>query len=145
MKTIEEAIAIAAHAHKGQFDKAGAAYILHPLRLMMTMRTEAEMMAAILHDVPEDTEWTIEKLRDEGFPDEVLAAVESVTKREGESYDDFITRASQNSIGRRVKVADLEDNMNTFRLTHLREKDLDRLAKYHRSWHRLVANELEGP
>ena len=140
-KTIEDAIAIAADAHKGQKDKAGAAYILHPLRLIMKMETEAEMLAAVLHDVIEDTGWTIEKLREEGFPDEVLAAVESVTKREGEDYDDFITRASQNPIGRRVKIGDLEDNLNTLRLSELQPKQLDNLAKCHRSWRRLSAKQ----
>jgi (p)ppGpp synthase/HD superfamily hydrolase len=138
MKTIEDAIAIAAQVHKGQTDKAGAVYIMHPLRLMMKMETEAEMITAVLHDVVEDSDWTIEKLRDEGFSDEVLAAVESVTNREGESYDEFVKRASENSIGRRVKIADLEDNMNTFRLAELRPKDLDRLAKYHKSWRQLT-------
>ncbi len=59
--TLEDAIQIAAQAHKGQSDKAGAPYILHPLRMMMRLKTEAEMITAILHDVVEDTDWTIEK------------------------------------------------------------------------------------
>lgn len=134
MKTIEDAIALAAAAHKGKTDKSGAAYILHPLRIMMKMNSEAEMITAVLHDVVEDTEWSLEQLRGEGFSEEVPAAVESVTNREGESYDDFIARAAKNLIGRRVKIADLEDNMNLFRLAEIREKDLVRMARYHRSW-----------
>ncbi len=132
--TLEDAIAIAAQAHKGEVDKAGAAYILHPLRMMMRLKSEAEMITAILHDVVEDTDWTIEKLREEGFSEEVLAAVECVTNREGESYEKFIERAGKNSIAWRVKIADLEDNMNIQRIGEITPKDLERLEKYHRSW-----------
>ena len=72
---LEDAIAIAAEAHRGQTDKAGAPYILHPLRMMIRMKTEAEMITAILHDVVEDSSWTIERLREIGFSKEVLVAV----------------------------------------------------------------------
>jgi len=146
--TIEDAILIAAQAHKGVKDKAGAAYILHPLRMMMRLKSEAEMMTAILHDVVEDTrdypeknKWTIEKLRDNGFPEEVLAAIEGVTNREGESYEKFIERAGKNPIARRVKIADLEDNMNIQRIGEITPKDLERLEKYHRSWRILTAKD----
>ncbi len=141
MATLEDAIAIAARAHKGVKDKAGAAYILHPLRMMMRLKTEAEMMTAILHDVVEDTDWTIEKLREQGFSEEVLAAVECVTNREGESYEKFIERAGKNPIARRVKIADLEDNMNIQRIGEITPKDLERLEKYHRSWRILTAKD----
>ena len=137
--TLEDAILIAAEAHKGQTDKAGACYILHPLRMMMKMKTEAEMMTAILHDVIEDSVWTIEKLRDAGFPEEVLKAVEGVTNREGESYEQFIERAGRNPIARQVKIADLEDNMNMQRIKEIKPKDLVRLEKYHKSWQKLTA------
>ena len=132
--TLEDAIQIAAKAHKGQSDKAGAPYILHPLRMMMRMKTEAEMITAILHDVVEDTDWTIEKLREKGFSEEVLEAVECVTNREGESYEQFIERAGKNPIARQVKIADLEDNMNIQRIGEIKPKDLERLEKYHKSW-----------
>ncbi len=139
MATLEEAILIAAEAHRGQTDKAGASYILHPLRMMMKMNTEVEMMTAILHDVVEDSEeWTIEKLRERGFSEEVLEAVESVTNREGENYDEFIERTGKNEIARRVKIADLEDNMNIHRIKEIKPKDLTRLEKYHKSWHLLT-------
>lgn len=136
--TLEDAIQIAAEAHKGQPDKAGAPYILHPLRMMMRMKTEAEMITAILHDVVEDTDWTIEKLRERGFSEEVLEAVECVTNREGESYDQFIERAAKNPIARQVKIADLEDNMNIQRIGEIKPEDLTRLEKYHKSWHVLT-------
>ena len=85
MSKLEEAILLAVKAHhKGRPDKAGKPYILHPLRMMLKMKTEAEMMAAVLHDVVEDTRWTLEQLRAKGFPEEVLEAVECLTKREGE-------------------------------------------------------------
>ncbi|MEO7675061.1 MAG: HD domain-containing protein [Pyrinomonadaceae bacterium] len=142
MSTLEKAIAIASEVHEGQFEKAGAPYIMHPLRLMMRMNTEAEMMAAVLHDVPEDSDpndkWTIQRLRDKGFSEEVLEAVDSVTERNGESYEDFVERAGRNRIGRKVKMADIEDNMNLQRIRELRPKDLERLAKYHKSRQRLI-------
>ncbi|MCA1617999.1 MAG: HD domain-containing protein [Acidobacteria bacterium] len=134
MATVEDAISIAAQAHKGQKDKAGASYLLHPLRMMMRMTSEAAMMAAVLHDVVEDTDWTLERLREEGFSDEVLEAVDCLTHREGESYQEFVERVRANPIARQVKIADLEDNMNIRRISQLGAKDLERLEKYHRAW-----------
>lgn len=132
--TIEDAIAIAAQAHKGQQDKAGAPYLLHPLRMMLRMKTEAAMMAAVLHDVVEDSDWTLEQLREAGFTEEVVTAVECLTHRESESYAEFITRVQTHAIAREVKVADLEDNMNILRISQLSSKDLQRLEKYHKAW-----------
>lgn len=132
--TFEDAVSIAAQAHKGQRDKAGAPYLLHPLRLMLRMNNEAAMMAAVLHDVVEDTPWTLERLRGEGFSAEVLEAVDCLTHREGESYQEFVERVRTNPIARQVKIADLEDNMNVRRIAQLGAKDLERLEKYHRAW-----------
>ena len=134
LATVEDAISIAAQAHKGQKDKAGAPYLLHPLRMMMRMTSEAAMMAAVLHDVVEDTDWTFERLREAGFSDEVLEAVDCLTHREGESYQEFVERIRANPIARQVKIADLEDNMNIRRISQLGAKDLERLEKYHRAW-----------
>ncbi len=136
--TLADAVAIAALAHRDQHDKAGAPYLLHPLRLLLGMDSETAMMAAVLHDVVEDTGWTLEQLRDAGFPEAVLAAVDCLTRRSLESYDAFIDRISQNPIARQVKIADLEDNMNLQRLGQLNPKDLERLEKYHRAWRRLT-------
>ena len=132
--TVEDAVSIATRAHRGQKDKAGAPYLLHPLRMMLRMETEAAMMAAVLHDVVEDTEWTLERLREAGFSDEVLEAVDCLTHREGESYQQFVERVRTNRIARQVKIADLEDNMNVRRINQLGPKDLERLEKYHRAW-----------
>ena len=98
------------------------------------MQSEAAMMAAVLHDVVEDTDWTIERLRGEGFPDEVLEAVECLTHRDGENYEEFIRRVQGNRIAQQVKIADLEDNMNIQRINQISAKDLERLEKYHRAW-----------
>lgn len=134
MATVEDAVFIAARAHRGQKDKAGAPYLLHPLRLMLRMDTEAAMTAAVLHDVVEDTEWTLERLREAGFSEEVLEAVDCLTHREGESYRQFVERVRTNPIARQVKIADLEDNMNVRRMNQLGPKELERLEKYHRAW-----------
>ena len=143
MATIERAVEIAAGAHQGQRDKAGAPYLLHPLRLMMRMESEAAMMAAVLHDVVEDSAWTLDLLRAEGFSEEVLEAVDCLTHREGESYEAFVKRVKNNAIARRVKLADLEDNMNLKRLNEITSKDLTRLEKYHRAWLSLTGEKEE--
>jgi (p)ppGpp synthase/HD superfamily hydrolase len=134
MTLLEKAISIAVEAHRGQKDKDGAPYILHPLRVMGRVDGESAKMVAVLHDVVEDTSWTFEKLRGEGFPDEILQALEGVTKRQGESYEDFVKRAGNNPVARRVKLADLEDNMDVRRLEKVTQNDSERLAKYISAW-----------
>jgi (p)ppGpp synthase/HD superfamily hydrolase len=138
MATLEKAILIAAQAHLGQRDKGGAPYILHPLRMMMRMESEAAMIAATLHDVVEDSDWTLEQLRGEGFSEEVLQAVDCLTRRDGETYEEFVARAQANAIARQVKIADLEDNMNVKRLGEMTPKELARIEKYHRAWRALT-------
>ncbi|MBV9109275.1 MAG: bifunctional (p)ppGpp synthetase/guanosine-3',5'-bis(diphosphate) 3'-pyrophosphohydrolase, partial [Gemmatimonadetes bacterium] len=98
MADIEEAIRIAVEAHRGQKDRGGAPYILHPLRMMTRVQTDAERMAAVLHDVVEDTAWTLDDLRARGFPDEVLRAVDALTRREGETYEAFVERAAADPV-----------------------------------------------
>ena len=134
MATLGKAIAIAAQAHQGQYNKAGAPYILHPLRMMLRMSSEAEMMAAVLHDVVEDTGWTLDQLRQAGFAEEVVQAVECLTHRDHETYDEFVARVRTNVIASKVKLADLEDNMDMRRLSTLTEQDTQRLHKYHQAW-----------
>lgn len=135
------AVAIAAAAHLGQFDRAGAPYILHPLRLMMRASGPSEQMAAVLHDVVEDSAWTLAELTEEGFPEDVLAALDRLTKRPGEPYEDFIARILAppfDPLAARVKLLDLEDNMSIARLGTLEEGDLQRLHKYHRARARIL-------
>jgi (p)ppGpp synthase/HD superfamily hydrolase len=137
LELLEKAIAIAVTAHRGQKDRSGAPYIFHPLRVMNRVMTTSEKTVAILHDVVEDTDWSFEKLRREGFPPAVIEALRCVTKREGEDYEDFVKRSASNSLARRVKLADLEDNMDIRRLPKLTEDAKERLQKYLRAWYSL--------
>ncbi|HOC56408.1 MAG TPA: GTP pyrophosphokinase [Verrucomicrobiota bacterium] len=135
---LETAIRIAVEAHAGQKDKNGQPYILHPLRVMARVLTEDEKIVAILHDVIEDTPWTADQLKERGFPHHILHALDCVTKREGEPYDDFVTRSASDPIAIRVKLADLEDNMDLRRLPHITPQDQQRLSKYLAAYHRLL-------
>ena len=140
MNDLEKAVQLAVEAHAGDTDKAGATYIRHPLRLMQQMDTETERVVAVLHDVVEDTAYDLDDIEDE-FGSEVREAVDGVTKRDDEAYEDLIDRAAANPIARAVKIADLVDNMDITRLDSVDEDLGERLAKYHRSWERLTAIE----
>jgi GTP diphosphokinase / guanosine-3',5'-bis(diphosphate) 3'-diphosphatase len=107
---LDRAIQIAVEAHRGQLDKQGEPYILHPLRVMVQVVEDNERIAAALHDVVEDSEWTLDDLRREGFEEAVIEAVDALTRREGEAYLDYVDRAGANKIARMVKLADLRDN-----------------------------------
>ncbi len=131
MSSLERAIAIAAKAHAGQQDKAGAPYVLHPLRMMLRLSSNDERVVAVLHDVCEDCPgWTFDRLRAEGVSERVLAALDSVIKRDGETYNDFVRRAADNPIGRAVKLADLQDNCDLSRISKPSERDFQRIEKY---------------
>lgn len=130
MSTLERAIEIAATAHAGQVDKAGQPYILHPLRVMLRVSAEHERMAAVLHDVVEDTAVTLEQLRAEDFPPSVLSAIEALTKRPGESRFEAAARAAVDPIARVVKLADNAENMDLSRIAKPTEKDFARLKEY---------------
>lgn len=134
---LERAIAIGCAAHAGQRDKAGAPYILHPLRVMLAQNCDEARMAAVLHDVVEDGEgWTLERLRAEGFSEVVVSAVEAVTRRREEEGDDpetylaFVRRATAHPIARLIKRADLQDNCDLSRIAHPTELDFRRIDKY---------------
>jgi (p)ppGpp synthase/HD superfamily hydrolase len=141
--SLERAIAIALTAHAGQTDKAGTPYILHPLRVMLAQTSEAARIAAVLHDVVEDGEdWTLERLRAEGFSPEVVEAVDHLTKRESEKddYPAFVKRAAANPIARQVKLADLNDNLDVTRLLTVSDKDRERLNRYLQARSELLGN-----
>ena len=143
MSTLSRAIEIAVFAHKGQKDKSGAEYILHPLRVMERGKTEVEKICGVLHDVVEDSDWTFETLENEGFSAEVISVLQCVTKNsEDEDYDKFIGRIIQNPIAVRVKINDLLDNMDVTRLKELNEWDLQRLNKYLKAYWKLK-NEID--
>ena len=143
---LEKAIKIAVEAHTGQVDKGGNPYILHPLRVMLSLDTEEERIVGVLHDVVEDCEgWTWERLGEQGCSDEIIEALKSVSKTPEEEkqfkkmddpnekldhYLEFIKRAKFNKIGRNVKAADIKDNLDISRIDDITESDIDRLNRY---------------
>lgn len=130
MSTLEIAISIAALAHAGQVDKAGAPYILHPIRVMQRLTTDEQRIVGVLHDVLEDTRVVRCDLAASGFGTNILNALDFVTRLSGESYRDFIIRAAQNPIGRAVKLSDLEDNQDIGRISSPTDADRRRSDKY---------------
>lgn len=134
---LDKAIRVATKAHAGQKDKAGQPYILHPLRVMFSRKNEAERICAVLHDVIEDTDISLEYLREQGFSKEILAALDALTKRDNEKYDDFIGRVIENKIACYVKLADLSDNMNLSRISNPTEEDYKRVEKYRKAADRI--------
>lgn len=137
---LDKAISIAAAAHSGQKDKYGSPYILHPVRLMVRVHSEEEMITAILHDVVEDTDWTLEGLEKEGFSHNITEALDCLTRREEETYDSYIERAASNPLARKIKLADLEDNMDMKRMKIIDSNSVERLVRYHKAWIRLTQN-----
>lgn len=131
---LERAISLATALHAGTRDKGGQPYIEHPLRVMGKVSGELEKVVAVLHDVVEDTPATLGELAAAGFPAEVIAALDHLTRREGEDYAAFIARAGANSIGKAVKIADIEDNMNICRIPAPTADDWRRLEKYQRAY-----------
>lgn len=134
VEMLDKAVAIAVEAHRGQKDRYGAPYILHALRVMTRLSTPIEQTAGILHDVVEDTDWTFERLAEEGISPPVIEALEAVTKNENEDYEKFVKRSARNPLARKIKLADLEDNMDLRRMPEVTEKDLLRLQKYVKAW-----------
>ena len=133
MATLDHAIQIAVQAHAGQKDKAGKPYILHPLRLMLKMHTDTERIAAVLHDVVEDSDWSLEGLCQQGFQEEVITALDCLTRKENETYESFIERVNTNPTARTVKIADLQDNMDLERINNPTEEDFARIEKYRKA------------
>jgi (p)ppGpp synthase/HD superfamily hydrolase len=135
--TLQDAIRLALDAHRGQKDRYGAAYILHPLRMMNRLTAEPDRITAVLHDVVEDSTTTLDDLRKLGFGEEIVTAVDCLTRRSGEHYEAYVERCKGNAIARRVKVADLEDNLDLRRLDEINAQDLERLNRYLKAWHYL--------
>jgi (p)ppGpp synthase/HD superfamily hydrolase len=141
MATLERAIRIAAGAHQGHQDKSGLPYILHPLRIMVCMESVENMIIATLHDVIEDSEWTLDDLRKEGFSEPVVGAVDSLSRREDETFENYIKRLKGNPAAIPVKLEDLKDNMNMLRLKTLKGRDWKRLQRYHWAFNYLTSEE----
>ena len=143
MKLLSKAIKIATDAHDGVLDKGGKPYILHPLHLMHQLMFDTELaIIAVLHDVVEDSGWTIDELRDEGFPDRVLEALDLLTHKPEDSYETYIIAISDNYDAIRVKRKDLEHNSDITRLKGVTPKDLERMKKYHKAFMFLGAAKL---
>lgn len=131
----DRAWAIASDAHKEQVDKAGRPYNLHLLKVSKKMKTETEIAAAMLHDILEDTDMTPDHLIELHIPKYIVDVVRVLTHRHGEYYSDYIHRVSKNEIATKVKIADLEHNMDMTRLRNVLTKvDINRLQRYHQSW-----------
>ena len=145
---LNKAIEIAAKAHNGQVDKGGNPYILHPLRVMFNFcesESEAVKICAVLHDVVEDTDVTFTDLQVEGFSEEILTALDCLTKRSGENYDDFISRILTNEIACKVKYGDLADNIDLTRIPDPTEKDKERVKKYRKAADRITGAIFSRP
>ena len=140
MSNLARAIEIAASAHLHQTRKNGSPYVLHPLRLMFQCTGEEQQIVAVLHDVVEDSDWTMEQIKQEGFSEEVVTALKLVTHEEGVPYEEYVMKIAENPIARAVKMADLQDNINLLELPELSENSLLRVQKYHRAWNLLQDN-----
>lgn len=130
MATLERALQIAVQAHAGQKDKSGAAYIFHPIRVMMRCTSPEAKIVGLLHDVVEDTSVTFEELEAEGFSPNVLAALRLLTHSSEVPYEDYIQQVKTHPIATEAKLADLEDNMDIRRLEEVNEKAAARFKKY---------------
>jgi (p)ppGpp synthase/HD superfamily hydrolase len=124
--------------HQGQFDKAGAPYILHPLRLMFRLQDTNARIVAVLHDVVEDTDIALDDVCEQGFSEEVISAVDALTRRNGETYEEFTERIVPNALARTVKIEDLRDNLNLTRVQSLSEDGVNRIHRYHKALARLL-------
>ena len=120
-------------AHKDQLDKSGLPYVFHPFHLAEQMTDEFTTVAALLHDVVEDTEYTFSDLADMGFPEEILAALRLLTHDPAVPYMDYVAQAKSNPIARAVKIADLLHNSDPTRLDVLTPRDIERAEKYQKA------------
>ncbi|VVS91582.1 GTP pyrophosphokinase [Desulfoluna spongiiphila] len=138
MNIIEKSLAIALTAYSGRQDQAGGASILHPLRVMGRMTTEDEMAAALLHQVVEGSTYTSKGLMEAGIPSHVVGAVECLSRVEGESDENFISRVQSNPLATAVMIADLKDHMDLQRFNRLGDEELAHVAGYHKAWKQLT-------
>ena len=127
---IDIALAIAKKAHAGQVDKAGVDYIQHPLYVASQVKTEQEKTVALLHDVIEDSDVTVDDLLASGLSNEVVTAVQILTKKEGQSYQEYLEKVKSNNLARVVKLADLKHNSDLSRLKSVTNTDYERVKKY---------------
>ena len=127
---IDIALAIARKAHAGQVDKAGVDYIQHPLYVASQVKTEQEKAIALLHDVLEDSDITVADLLAYGLSNKVVTAVQTLTKKKGQSYQEYLEKVKSNNLARVVKLADLKHNSDLSRLKSVSDTDRERVEKY---------------
>lgn len=139
---LDKALRIAVKAHRGQREGNGLPYVLHPIRIMLQMRTEDERIVALLHDVVEHTDWTFNDLRNRGFRGKIVQAVEQLTKRPGEAYDAYIGRVRPHPLARAVKIGDLRDNLAQCLGPRPTADDRRRIAKYRGALRKLRAKRI---
>lgn len=126
----KKALNIAFEAHKDQLDKSGLPYIFHPFHLAEQMNDEYTTCVALLHDVVEDSSYTIQDLIEIGFPTRVIEAIIVLTHSKDMPYFDYINRVKNNPIATRVKIEDLKHNSDLTRLNEISDEDLKRMEKY---------------
>ena len=143
MNLLEKAKSIAKEAHFGMTDKGGNDYYLHLERVMNNLDTDVEKIVGILHDLVEDTDWTFDDLRREGFGDQVLIPLDNVTRRNNENYDEFLWRALQHPVSRKMKIEDVKDNLDLSRLKEIKKEDKRRAKKYQKALEILTTNNYE--
>lgn len=131
---LKVAIDLANKYHYGQVDKSGLPYILHPLHVMNNVHRIEEKIVAILHDILEDTPITVNDLISYGFDLNIVEAIVSITKVDGESYVDYLRRIKENELARIVKLADLSHNMDISRFSNPTKKDYKRVEKYKKAY-----------
>ena len=137
---IEAAKSLATKAHEGQTDKAGLPYITHPERVASRLSTSEAQVVGWLHDTVEDTPLTLSDISKK-FGPETAAAVDAISRRDGEKWSDYIDRVAANPMARQVKISDLVDNSNLTRIPHVTLKDVKRQAKYNKALKKLMEEE----
>jgi (p)ppGpp synthase/HD superfamily hydrolase len=138
-KLLELALNLATEAHRGQVDKGGHPYINHVTRVSNNCSDLDSKIVGMIHDIVEDTYYTLNDLSELGFPDYIVQAIDAISKRKGESYNNYISRVKSNNIAIKVKLSDLKDNTDLSRLSSIYIKDLKRWIKYNK-----LRRELEG-
>lgn len=131
----KRALALCFRAHKEQVDKSGLPYVFHPFYVAFEMPDEDTTVVALLHDLLEDTEYTADDLRAEGFSEVQITAIECMTHADGEDYESYVARVKQNPVARAVKLKDLEHNSNLERLSpdEIHDAAIERWQKYQRA------------
>ncbi len=137
---VEAAKALAERMHEGQLDKAGQPYITHPMRVASRLKSPEAQVVGWLHDTVEDTGLTLAEVEAQFGPD-TAGAVDAVSRREGEAWEDYLERVRANPVARQVKISDLIDNSNLGRIPHVTLRDVERQEKYNRALKMLLEGE----